>query len=112
MARVSLTTRKRAYAAGLAVVVIVFAAAPLLLKALQSSRGVNLTRQDKALTGSQVMRGAYANTGSHDVGADPQWVGGRYLRSDSSPDTFTPSADELTAARKRLEAAKAAAGLR
>ena len=35
--------------------------------------GKNLQQSDKALTGSQVQRGAYMNTGSTDIGPDPNW---------------------------------------
>ena len=33
----------------------------------------NLAGSDKALSGSQIMRGPYVNTGSKDVGPDPDW---------------------------------------
>ena len=35
--------------------------------------GKNLQQSEKALTGSQVQRGAYMNTGSKDIGPDPDW---------------------------------------
>ncbi|KAG7395189.1 hypothetical protein PHYBOEH_004143 [Phytophthora boehmeriae] len=37
-----------------------------------SKRG-NFTAQENPLNASQVRRGAYANSGSRDVGADPDW---------------------------------------
>jgi hypothetical protein len=33
----------------------------------------SLTNSDQPLTGSQVQRGAYMNTGSKDAGRDPDW---------------------------------------
>ena len=39
----------------------------------------NLMNKEDALTGSQVMRGAYLNVSSKDVGPDPDWVNGRYV---------------------------------
>ena len=38
----------------------------------------SLINKEDALTGSQVMRGAYLNVSSRDVGPDPDWVNGRY----------------------------------
>ncbi len=35
--------------------------------------GKNLQRSKEPLTGSQVIRGAYLNTGSKDAGPDPDW---------------------------------------
>ena len=35
--------------------------------------GKNLQRSKEPLTGSQVIRGAYINTGSKDAGPDPDW---------------------------------------
>ncbi|KAL3656356.1 hypothetical protein V7S43_018800 [Phytophthora oleae] len=37
------------------------------------TKGANLTAQEKPLNASQIRRGAYANSGSRDAGADPDW---------------------------------------
>lgn len=110
--RPALLMRQRVFSSILAVTVVGFASAPLILKALQDSRGVNLTRQEAPLTGSQVMRGAFLNTGSKDIGPDPQWQNGKYVSSREAAATFAPSPEDIAAARQRLEAKKAAAGLR
>ncbi len=98
-------TRNLLYASGLLVVAGVFACAPLLLR----RPDVNLTSQPTPLQPSQIMRGAYLNTGSRDMGADPAWVNGKYV-GPAAPH-FAPTADEVAAARARLDARRAAAGL-
>ena len=99
--------RNAASASALLLLVGVFAATPLLIKARQG--GNNLTTQSKALTGSQIMRGAYLNTGSKDIGADPDWVDGRYVGKAGLGASFSPSTEARTAARAALDARKAAA---
>ncbi|KAG7381014.1 hypothetical protein PHYPSEUDO_006531 [Phytophthora pseudosyringae] len=37
------------------------------------TKGANLTSQEKPLNASQIRRGVYANSGSRDAGADPDW---------------------------------------
>ena len=100
-------TRNRFYAVGLGLLAVGFASAPLVLKRLQDSRGVNLTQKSSSLTGSQVMRGAYLNTGSQDVGADPEWVGGRYVPQ--SKPAFAPTDEDVARARADLQAKAARA---
>jgi len=39
----------------------------------------NLMNRDKALTGTQVQRGPFMNSGSKDVGRDPNWKDGRFI---------------------------------
>jgi hypothetical protein len=90
------TLRNVAYAAGLLLFAGTFAVAPILM----NKGRPNLTTSEKGLTGSQVMRGAYANTGSHDIGPDPDWVNGRYMGKHSD---FNPSEEQLAEQRKKLE---------
>lgn len=51
------------------------AVAPLYLQRrhMRLTQGVPLMASDKPLTDAQVRRGPYLNTGSKDVGADPDW---------------------------------------
>ena len=100
-------SRNTVYASALVVLVGVFAATPLIIKARQGE--ANLTSQAKPLSGSQIMRGAYLNTGSKDAGADPNWVGGRYVGKAGLGSNFSPSAEALAEARAALDARKAAA---
>lgn len=95
----SYKVKNRIYAAGLVVVTGIFAGVPLWMKHRQD--GANLTTQAKPLLGSQTMRGAYANTGSKDVGADPAWQNGRYV---GGGDHFAPSAEDVARARAAFEA--------
>jgi hypothetical protein len=82
-----------------------FALAPLLLR----HRGAdhNLTKSDKPLVGSQIMRGAYLNTGSHDAGLDPDWdlktgtYRGRSMRN------FDPTPEQVEEHRRAIAAQKA-----
>jgi hypothetical protein len=99
--------RNAASASALIVLVGVFAATPLIIKARQGD--ANLTAQSKPLSGSQIMRGAYLNTGSRDAGADPDWQGGRYVGKAGLGASFHPSDGELAAVRAALDARKAAA---
>ena len=101
----SFRTRNRIYAAGLAAMVAFFASAPLLMKAkmsAQSSGNTNLTTQPAPLSGSQIMRGAYLNSGSRDAGVDPSWKGGRFAGGSSFAEQV--SKEDLVAARARLDA--------
>lgn len=86
------------YAGGLALMALGFAIGPIMLQRSQT----NLTTKKDGLTGSQIMRGAYANTGSKDVGVDPDWQDGRYVGK--SARNFEPSPEEVAAARARFEA--------
>ena len=54
---------------GLGIMVAGFASIPMMLR--KSDDNKNLLLQDKALTGSQIQRGAYLNSGSKDAGPDP-----------------------------------------
>ena len=96
--------RNAASASALIVLVGVFAATPLIIKARQGD--ANLTAQSKPLSGSQIMRGAYMNTGSRDAGSDPDWDGGRYTGG-AKAQNFSPSPEQLAAARAEYERAKA-----
>ena len=98
------STRNAASAAALLLLVGAFASAPMIIKARHG--GKNLTTQSQPLTGSQTMRGAYMNTGSQDAGADPNWVGGRYVGKSATGAAFDPPKDALSGARARLDAAK------
>ncbi len=64
----------------------------------------NLTLQEKPLTGSQIMRGAYNNTGSKDAGKDPDWVDGRYMGK--SARSFQPTEAEVQEHREDMERRK------
>ena len=54
---------------GLGILVAGFASIPMMLR--KTGDNSNLLLQDKALTGSQIQRGAYLNSGSKDAGPDP-----------------------------------------
>lgn len=103
MKKLSVRTKNIAYGLGLFIVACGFASAPAFLKAPE-----NLTTKKGSLNGGQIMRGAYINSGSHDAGADPDWVNGIYHSSANSH--FNPTADDVAGARKRLEARKIAEG--
>ena len=105
----SVKTKNRVYLAGLLGLVAFFGSAPLLLK--QRNSGNNLTTQEQPLTGSQIMRGAYLNTGSKDVGNDPDWHNGKYIGSQKTPLSFQPTAEDVEEARTRFEREKARRGL-
>ena len=51
------------------------AAVPLLLQKRHArlTGGVSLVTTERGLAPAEVRRGAYLNTGSKDVGADPDW---------------------------------------
>ncbi|RYG49073.1 hypothetical protein EON67_07005 [archaeon] len=93
--------------AGLFVMAGSFALAPFYLR--YRNQGNNLTLSDKPLTGSQIMRGAYMNTGSKDVGRDPDWdaATGRYMGS--SIQSFQPTEEQIQEHRREMAARKAAA---
>ena len=93
-----------ASASALLLLVSFFAAAPMLIKSRQA--GNNLTTQQAPLTGSQTMRGAYLNTGSHDAGPDPNWVNGKYVGKAVVGSAFAPPTGALSEARARLDGAK------
>eukprot|EP00621_Florenciella_sp_RCC1693_P014494 CAMPEP_0182528398 /NCGR_PEP_ID=MMETSP1323-20130603/4488_1 /TAXON_ID=236787 /ORGANISM="Florenciella parvula, Strain RCC1693" /LENGTH=100 /DNA_ID=CAMNT_0024737511 /DNA_START=1 /DNA_END=303 /DNA_ORIENTATION=+ len=50
--------------------VIVVGMVPLLIRQFQTERMID---SEQPLTGSQVQRGPFLNTGSKDVGRDPEW---------------------------------------
>ena len=60
---------------GLALALGAFAGACALFPLWFTQRAMskNLLRSKEPLTGSQVIRGAYLNTGSRDAGPDPDW---------------------------------------
>jgi hypothetical protein len=96
MIRSRIRARTRVYGGVLSVVAVGFACAPLLMR----RDDVNLTAQATPLQPSQVMRGAYLNTGSQDAGADPDWKDGKYIGRSN----FNPSPSEVLEARARFEA--------
>lgn len=49
------------------------ACAYIPMYSIKKMGGKNLTTQHEALTGSQIQRGAFLNSGSKDAGADPDW---------------------------------------
>mmetsp|Transcript_8350 Transcript_8350/g.14789 ORF Transcript_8350/g.14789 Transcript_8350/m.14789 type:complete len:93 (-) Transcript_8350:224-502(-) len=61
-----------AVAVGLVGFVGACASVPYFLT-LRMKNITNLQQQEDSLSGSQVMRGAYVNTGSRDAGVDPDW---------------------------------------
>lgn len=95
--------------AALLTVASTFAALPLLIK--ERTGQANLTTQSKPLTGSQIMRGAYLNSGSKDAGADPDWQfdprTGKYTYVGNAAGSFQPSQEQVEEARSALEARKA-----
>lgn len=82
-----------------------FAFAPIFFS--KKHEHAPLTTSNKALSGNQIMRGAYSNYGSQDVGPDPEWVNGRYVGK--SVTSFNPSEEEIAAHRAEMAARKAAA---
>ena len=62
----------RALAAGLSLAVAAAASFPFVYTRFFAG-SKNLTLSDAPLQGQNVMRGAYINTGSKDVGRDPDW---------------------------------------
>lgn len=63
----------RNYALGAALVVVI-GGIGLVPLAVKKSRGEkSLFRSEEPLTGSQIMRGNYINSGSKDVGPDPDY---------------------------------------
>jgi len=62
---------------GLGIMVAGFASIPMMLRKTGDNK--NLLLQDKALTGSQIQRGAYLNSGSKDAGPDPVRVASSYI---------------------------------
>lgn len=66
----------------------------------------NLTQKKGALSGNSMMRGAYYNAGSKDVGADPDWdmTKGTYNgKGGGGGASFQPSAEEILKARAALQ---------
>lgn len=88
----------------------VFAAMPFWIKATSEH---SMTTQAKPLLGHQIMRGAYINSGSKDIGADPDWVNedGKLLYKGKSMKNFDPSDEDVRAARARLEERRRRMGL-
>lgn len=84
---------------------LAFALAPLYFTKRQA--GNNLTRSATPLSGNQIMRGAYSNYGSKDVGPDPDWVDGKY--AGKSWHTFNPTPEQVAEHRAEMEARAAAA---
>jgi hypothetical protein len=99
--------RNRLYGGGLVLMASGFALFPLYMQ--RAHAGNNLTHQADPLMGHQTMRGAYVNSGSKDVGADPDWERGVYKGKTSG--SFAPSPEQVQAVREAM-AAKAAAGVK
>ena len=53
--------------------VCVSASFPLLLRLRQMNMGINLSSSESGLGHTEVMRGGYMNSGSQDIGPDPDW---------------------------------------
>jgi len=87
---VEMSSRNVIVAASLIGFVGVGASFPFFYMRKQKEKHKNLMQQDAPLTGSQVIRGAYINTGTKDIGADPDWdwkngtYKGRPLRLEAS----------------------------
>ena len=64
------STGKAVTLAGLLLFVGGMASVPLLIRLIQSKPMIS---SEDHLTGSQVQRGVFMNTGSKDVGRDPDW---------------------------------------
>ena len=52
---------------------------------IRNRMGGSLTAKDGELTGSQVQRGQFMNSGSRDVGRDPDWDGAAYRPKPRKP---------------------------
>lgn len=101
--------RNAVYAGGLIVLAGTFALAPLYFT--ERNKNNNLTFSDKALVGSQIMRGAYINSGSKDAGPDPDWDPVTRVYRGRSLANFAPSDADVEAHRQALRRKRAAAGL-
>mmetsp|Transcript_7206 Transcript_7206/g.11490 ORF Transcript_7206/g.11490 Transcript_7206/m.11490 type:complete len:97 (+) Transcript_7206:78-368(+) len=65
--------RNLATAVGLVGFVAGVGSIPYFYTKHMSDKNINLLQQEKPLSGSQIIRGAYMNTGSKDIGVDPDW---------------------------------------
>ena len=110
--------RNRVYAVGLVTLIGTFAAVPILLTQHRARQGIEpLTRQAKPLVGHQLMRGAYNNHGSVDIGADPDWDHSRHVwrgneRREREGSAFAPSAEDIRQHRAALDEQLRARGLK
>ena len=52
---------------------------------IRNRMGGSLTEKEGELTGSQVQRGQFMNSGSRDVGRDPDWDGAVYRPKPRKP---------------------------
>ncbi|KAA0148980.1 hypothetical protein FNF27_03759 [Cafeteria roenbergensis] len=73
-----------------------FASIPFLFTKSQ----VRLTDKEGSLTGTQIQRGAFLNSGSKDVGVDPDWdlKTGTYKKAGTS---FNPSEEDVAKFRRQ-----------
>ena len=78
MPPLSRSARNGVFAVGLLCMAGTFAAVPWIAARRSSPTGErrNLTLQPGALSPAAVSRGAFLNTGTRDVGADPSWTKG------------------------------------
>jgi hypothetical protein len=83
-----------------------FAFSPLLIKKHHTK---NLTTSATPLGGNAIMRGAYINTGSRDVGPDPDWDWKNGMYHGKSDRNFNPSDDDVRVQREAFERKKEAA---
>lgn len=67
----SASSRNRLVAAGLVVFAATMAGFPFVYKAYVVRQNLNLS--SKPLQGQNIVRGPYVNTGSRDMGPDPDW---------------------------------------
>jgi hypothetical protein len=104
----NISSRNRMYALGLFVIASGFAIVPFSFQ--DRTQGNNLTTQAKPLTGSQIMRGAYVNSGSKDAGADPDWQfdtkAGSFIYKGRAAGNFAPSEEMVAEARAALNKRK------
>jgi hypothetical protein len=89
-------------AAGLVAIGATFAALPFVIR--ERNQNHNLAISQAALTGSQVMRGAFLNTGSKDVGPDPDWDMKTHTYRGGSTRSFAPTAEQVDAHRRGMAA--------
>ena len=109
----SLRSRNFVYGSGLFVLVLGFAGVPLFISHRRYVEGTpSLTTQSKPLVGHQLMRGAYNNHGSKDVGPDPDWNGSTKTWKGEGKARFNPSAEDIAFHRKQLEIALREKGLK
>jgi hypothetical protein len=92
----TIRTKNALYAGGLVVMAGFFAVFPFLFS---KGQGHNHTLSNSPLPPTMVMRGAYVNSGSKDIGVDPQWQRGKDILSTVTPEQLEEFRAERKAAR-------------